>query len=155
YGCAPAELPARRASVERALAELTGGGADPAVLEAAVAAAVGEAWAAATALSAARSAAAPALAARVTSGLRELPRAEARVELALEPLAPGPGTPATHVRDGRALGASGSERVGWVFATNAAESARPLAKVASGGELSRIMLAIKASTAATSDVPTL
>jgi DNA repair protein RecN (Recombination protein N) len=40
--------------------------------------------------------------------------------------------------------AKGLEKVEFVLATNPGESPRPLAKIASGGELSRIMLALKA-----------
>ena len=88
YGCAPAELAARRAEVELALAELGEGGVDPATLEAAVAGAAADAWAAADALSEARATAAPALAERITAGLRELALASARVELASSRRAP-------------------------------------------------------------------
>ncbi|HEY6326030.1 MAG TPA: DNA repair protein RecN [Candidatus Cybelea sp.] len=39
-------------------------------------------------------------------------------------------------------GAQGAERVEFLFAANAGEPARPLARVASGGELSRVLLAL-------------
>jgi DNA repair protein RecN (Recombination protein N) len=155
YECAPSELPARHAGIAAALADLADGGSDPAALEAQLDAAVGDAWATATALATARAAAAPKHATRITKGIAELALGGARVELALEPITPGATTPPRHVRDGRALSATGTERVGWLFAAAPSEACRPLAKVASGGELSRIMLAIKAATAATTDVPTL
>jgi DNA repair protein RecN (Recombination protein N) len=155
YGCAPGELPSRRRDIEQSLAELTGGGADPAELEGRVASASDAAWTAAEALSRGRGAAAPELAARITAGLRELALSGARVEVALEPTVSVAGTPAHHVRNGRVLTSTGIERVTWLFAANPAELPRPLAKVASGGELSRIMLAMKAATAMTGDVPTL
>jgi DNA repair protein RecN (Recombination protein N) len=146
---------ARRAGIERALAELSDGGADPEALEAAATAAAVEAWAAAEALSQARVEAAPALSRRITAGVRELALGNARVELALEPVPPSAGTSGRHIRDGVALSATGIERMTWLFAANPGEALRPLAKVASGGELSRIMLAIKAATAGATDVPTL
>jgi DNA repair protein RecN (Recombination protein N) len=155
YGCPTVELPARRAEIERALAELSDEGTDPAELEARVATATDEAWAAADAPSRGRAAAAPQLAKRINDGLAELALGGAIVTMALEPHAPTGTTPAHHVRDGRALTALGAERVTWLFAPNAGEAPRPLAKIASGGELSRIMLAIKAATAVTTDVPTL
>jgi len=155
YACAPAELAARRAGLEQALAELSDGGADPAELAAQVTAAADAAWAAAEALSRARAEAAPALGERITAGLRELALGGARIQLELEPTTPGAATPPRHVRAGRALTATGTERVAWLFAANPGETPRPLAKVASGGELSRLMLAIKAATAVTADVPTL
>ncbi len=155
YGCPIAELAARRAELERALAELSADHADPAELEARVATAAAEAWAAADALAQGRARAAPLLGARITAGLAELALGSARLTMALEPQAPGTATPSHHVRDGRALTALGTERATWLFAPNAGEAPRPLAKIASGGELSRIMLAIKAATAVTADVPTL
>jgi DNA repair protein RecN (Recombination protein N) len=41
------------------------------------------------------------------------------------------------------------------LSANAGEPARPLSKIASGGEISRVMLAIKAATAGRAGVPTL
>lgn len=51
--------------------------------------------------------------------------------------------------------AQGLEDVEFLIAANRGQSARPLAKVASGGELSRISLAIQVITAQTSCTPTL
>jgi DNA repair protein RecN (Recombination protein N) len=81
---------------------------------------------AAAQLLAARRAAAPKLAAAVTARLGELAlgRAELRIEIEL---------------DG---GDDGGEVV-FVLAPNPGETARPLAKAASGGELSRVMLALR------------
>ena len=50
---------------------------------------------------------------------------------------------------------SGADRVEFFISTNAGEPAKPIAKVASGGELSRIMLAIKTVLAGRDDVGTL
>ncbi|MBT8139741.1 MAG: DNA repair protein RecN [Gammaproteobacteria bacterium] len=55
---------------------------------------------------------------------------------------------------GRPL-ASGTESIEFLISTVPGKSAQPLAKVASGGELSRISLAIQVSTAQTSATPTL
>ncbi len=55
---------------------------------------------------------------------------------------------------GPRLTARGAERVAFYISTNPGEEIRPLSKVASGGELSRIMLAIKNISAA-GRVPTL
>src|SRR5690606_23663497 len=49
---------------------------------------------------------------------------------------------------------TGKDRVEWLFSANRGEELRPLARVASGGELSRIMLAAKAALAAVDQVPT-
>lgn len=50
---------------------------------------------------------------------------------------------------------NGIEEVEFLIAANRGQTARPLAKVASGGELSRISLAIQVITAQTSSTPTL
>lgn len=49
----------------------------------------------------------------------------------------------------------GSESIEFVIATNPGQPPQPLAKIASGGELSRISLAIQVVTAQTSAIPTL
>ncbi|HLK15281.1 MAG TPA: DNA repair protein RecN [Fimbriimonadaceae bacterium] len=54
-----------------------------------------------------------------------------------------------------AIDASGADRVEFFFSANAGEPPRPLAKIASGGELSRVMLAIKSVYAGKAGVPTL
>jgi DNA repair protein RecN (Recombination protein N) len=48
----------------------------------------------------------------------------------------------------------GIDRVEFLFSANTGQSPRPLQKVASGGELSRILLAFKAVLAAADPVPT-
>jgi DNA repair protein RecN (Recombination protein N) len=50
---------------------------------------------------------------------------------------------------------SGIEDVSFLIAPNPGEGARPLAQIASGGELSRVLLAIKSALAAVDRVPTL
>jgi DNA repair protein RecN (Recombination protein N) len=57
--------------------------------------------------------------------------------------------------DAVAFDASGADEVVFRFAPNPGEPARPLAKIASGGELSRVALAIKQVLAAADDTPTL
>lgn len=52
-------------------------------------------------------------------------------------------------------GAQGADSVRFLIATNPGQPAGPLARVASGGELSRLMLALKVVLAAGSTVPTL
>jgi DNA repair protein RecN (Recombination protein N) len=50
---------------------------------------------------------------------------------------------------------TGADAVEFFFSANIGESPRPLAKIASGGELSRVMLAIKCASAGRAGVPTL
>ena len=54
-----------------------------------------------------------------------------------------------------AWGAGGTDQVRFLIATNPGQEPGPLAKIASGGELSRLMLAVKVVLSAGSTVPTL
>ena len=74
----------------------------------------------------------------VEGQLAELGMAEAKLEAAFERL---------DERAGDGEGASGLDAVELLVQTNPGQPARPLRKVASGGELSRIMLAIKSIAA--------
>jgi DNA repair protein RecN (Recombination protein N) len=51
--------------------------------------------------------------------------------------------------------ADGADRIELFFSANVGEPPRPLAKIASGGEISRVMLAIKTAMAGRAGVPTL
>lgn len=55
----------------------------------------------------------------------------------------------------KAPSADGADRVEFFFSANPGEAAKPLAKIASGGEISRVMLAIKTVLAGKAGVPTL
>ncbi|MCX7842775.1 MAG: DNA repair protein RecN [Clostridia bacterium] len=55
----------------------------------------------------------------------------------------------------RKYGSKGLDRVEFLISPNAGEPLKPLAKIASGGEMSRIMLAIKTILANVDDIPTL
>ena len=80
-------------------------------------------------LSAQRVKAAKVLSAAVTAGMQELAMAGGRFEVVLETLAEG--------------SAGGAESIEFQVTANAGQPLRPLAKVASGGELSRIGLALQ------------
>ena len=56
---------------------------------------------------------------------------------------------------GRRLTDRGMDQVEFFFSPNPGEPVKPLAKIASGGELSRLMLAIKALVLAPGEIPTL
>ncbi len=88
----------------------------------------------AAALSTGRGRAARALARRVESALRELAMPQARFAVDLEPADAPEGFP---------CGPLGREAPEFLFSANAGESPRALRKVASGGELSRVFLALK------------
>ena len=102
-----------------------------------------ELTAAAEALSARRAGAASRLAARAEKQLRALGMERAVLRLALE------RAPVEEVT------ARGLDRVELQLSTNLGEEIRPLARVASGGELSRTMLALEAVLARADRVPTL
>lgn len=57
--------------------------------------------------------------------------------------------------DNRKVGPSGADRIEFLIAPNPGEDPKPLAKTASGGELSRIMLALKTVLVAGDSIPTL
>ncbi len=60
-----------------------------------------------------------------------------------------------HLDEEDGVTAHGAERVTFLVALNVGLDARPLARVASGGELSRVMLALKTILARVDEVPTL
>ncbi|MDO4481730.1 MAG: DNA repair protein RecN [Bacillota bacterium] len=53
-----------------------------------------------------------------------------------------------------AFGPDGADKIEFLISTNKGEALKPLAKIASGGEISRIMLAFKRITGSCSSVPT-
>jgi len=57
--------------------------------------------------------------------------------------------------DSNAISATGTETVEFLFTANQGESLKPLAKIASGGEISRVMLALKTAFTALDDISTL
>lgn len=59
------------------------------------------------------------------------------------------------VRDRQSVSAKGWDEVEFLISTNPGEAVKPLAQIASGGELSRIMLAIKTVLASRDDIDTL
>ena len=58
-------------------------------------------------------------------------------------------------RKEKAFGPNGADEMEFLICTNAGEEARPLAKIASGGELARIMLALKNVLAEKDDIGTI
>ena len=98
-------------------------------------------WECARRLSRKRWKAAQTLSAAVTEQMQALALASGRFEVALLPI--------------RGSAAQGLEQVEFRIAGLADQEVRPLAKVASGGELSRISLALQVVTARNASVPTL
>jgi DNA repair protein RecN (Recombination protein N) len=99
-----------------------------------------EAAAIARKLSAARKKAAEKLSQAVSRELASLSMGDARVAVEV---ARTDGSPNDVCVDGAKLGPTGIDRVEFLIATNRGEDPQPLHKIASGGELSRAMLALK------------
>ncbi|MDR1648353.1 MAG: DNA repair protein RecN [Zoogloeaceae bacterium] len=140
YRTEPEAIPARMAEWQTRLEGLAAA-ADVASLQQQVEAEAARWRALATRLSAGRQKAGKALSAAVSEQMRALALANGRFEVALIPVAGG--------------AAFGLEQVEFRIAGLAQQEARPLVKVASGGELSRISLALQVVTAQNASVPTL
>ncbi|MHB8620622.1 MAG: DNA repair protein RecN [Chloroflexota bacterium] len=95
-------------------------------------------------LSQARQEAAPGLAEAVEAELADLNMAQARFEVSIRCL-PAEGGP----------GLAGLDEVEFLLAANPGEPARPLVQVASGGEASRLMLALKSVFSEADETPVL
>lgn len=140
YRVAPEDLPELRVRWGRELDELTER-ADPVRLAEQEGEARSRYLAAAERLSAVRRPAARGLSDEVTGAMQTLAMGGGRFEVALEAVANG--------------SAHGLEQVEFRVAANPNQPLRALAKVASGGELSRIGLAIQVMTSRASATPTL
>jgi len=137
------ELPLLLDTLATRLAALETGTAEVAGLEQAAAAARTAYIEAATALTAARRAAALRLDRAVAKELPPLRLNKARFHAEVTELAEA------------AWGAHGADQVRFLIATNPGQEPGPLARVASGGELSRLMLALKVVLHSGSVAPTL
>jgi len=140
YRCQPQELEQRLADWQAQLAALEAAADLDALARADEAAEAGYRKHA-TVLSASRQKAAGKLAKRIAAEMQELAMAGARFEIVLTPL----DAPSAH----------GLENIEYQVATNAGTRLQPLAKVASGGELSRISLGLQVAISQVASVPTL
>lgn len=139
YRIEPQELPQKLAEIEDQLANLHAA-ADLEALEQAVAQHLAAYHEAAHVLSAMRHQAADRLSAETTEHMQNLAMKGARFDIVLLPSSPT---------------AHGLEQVQFQVAANKGSVSRPLNKVASGGELARISLAIQVVTSQYTQVPTL
>ncbi|HEX2691759.1 MAG TPA: DNA repair protein RecN [Kofleriaceae bacterium] len=133
------EVIAKASELRGELDVLTGRDARHAELAAIRAHSEAAAVAAAGALTKSRKQAARRLEKEVGAALSELGMGAARLSVVVEP---------------RTLGHSGADRIELMLASNKGEDTRPLTKVASGGELSRIMLALKLALRRADEVAT-
>ena len=137
YRVRPEELPARLGELEKRLAELELA-VNPEALKREVAASQGRYESVARKLSAKRRTGAEALGKAVSAGMQKLAMAGGRFAVSLRKLEEG--------------GSQGAEEVEFEVSSHPSLPLRPLAKVASGGELSRVSLAIQLVAASASPV---
>ncbi|HVR82434.1 MAG TPA: DNA repair protein RecN [Luteimonas sp.] len=139
----PETLSAVRDALNAELETLRGAGERSRALDGEITAATAEWRKTADALGAARAKAAAALSQATTALIAELGMGGGRFEIAIEP------------NDGLRPDPQGAERVEFLVSANAGQPPRPLRKVASGGELSRISLAIEVAALGLDAVPTM
>ncbi len=135
YGATTDALIAHAEQARDIVAEFEGKDARTAELTRAVAQAHAALETSAERLSNLRASSAKRLCAAVTHELKDLALGSARFEISLESLHP--------------IGPEGAESLEFTFAANAGEALRPLTRIASGGELSRVLLALVVALAST------
>lgn len=153
YDCTADALPERLTALEDELTALECGGVDPGAARAVVGASAEMAWAVARRLSTARGAAAAELEARMAGELAALGMEGAVFRVVFKSAAARDADVDPTVESG--LTAAGADVLEFYLSANPGEAPAALARIASGGELSRIMLALKALTAGAGEVPTL
>ncbi len=140
YGPTLEDVLRRLEEARERLATLMGAEGEIARLKAEIASAEKALVAAGEVLRAQRISAAPRLSAAITAELQALGFAQASFPIDVLPIAPT---------------AEGMDRVVFRFEPNPGESARPLAEIASSGEIARVMLAVKVILAQHDAIPTL
>ena len=141
HGPGTAELLAYRAELGRELDAMASAQGRLVALEGERDGLLAEVAKAARALSKKRRAAAEKLADAVGRELGQLGMGRARVSVDVTPIQPGQGD--SLVVDGARLTESGVDRAEFLIAPNKGEDPKPLRRIASGGELSRALLALK------------
>lgn len=154
YGSSEADVAAFAAEARRNLDGIDTAGERREELERALSNALEHAGALAWQLSEARRSAAHALSAAAGAELEEVGLGNAAFHAAVERTAADDGLPTPG--GGRfAHAPHGIDQVSFMVRTNPGEEVKPLAKVASGGEMSRAMLALNSALQTSSGVPTL
>jgi len=140
YGETVAEILAFRDQAKQKLGDLQSRGEKIAEIEKELNGATKKVRSAGGALGKARRAAAGTLAEAITAELRDLGFAHGSFEVTVENADPRP---------------SGTDEIAFAFAPNVGEPTRPLRAIASSGEISRVMLAVKSVLAAHDRIPVL
>ncbi len=154
YGDTVRDILDYREQAQAEIDQLEGAEQSSEELQARIGALEQEAGERAEALSESRRELAGRLAARVEEQLRPLGMERARFEVGVEVDADEEGLPDGEGRRW-AADAGGIDRIRFMFCANPGEALRPLSQVASGGELSRVMLIFKSICAAGNQVPTI
>jgi DNA repair protein RecN (Recombination protein N) len=160
YDCEADALLERLVEMEDELARVENTGSDLAGARLETLARAGRAWDVAKELSRVRQAAAARLEKRMADELRTLGMKGAVFRVVFIVAASDGPQPGAHRLDSAdavtaGLSAAGADVVQFYLSANPGEEPKPLARIASGGELSRIMLALKALTAGAGEVATL
>ncbi len=143
HNVAPEQLPEHHEKLAEELEQLDGGADSIEQLEADAEQALAGYQRLADQLSAVRREAAVTLDRKITEELQRLSMPGVHFETCLTPT------------ENQRPSADGNESLEFLVSTNSGQSPRPLSRVASGGELSRISLAIQVVVAQTSTIPTL
>lgn len=141
HHCAPAALPPLQITLEDELTALEQADVQLGEISAEVSTVESQYYAVAKKLSASRQKAARQLANKVTENLHQLGMPHGQFEIALEAVE----NPSIN----------GLERVEFQVSANPGQPVQPMSKVASGGELARISLAVQVIAAGTGRIPTL
>jgi DNA repair protein RecN (Recombination protein N) len=154
YGDTIEQILAYLTKAQQELNELSNWEARTADLEHREEALLREVGALAAELSEKRKAAGEALARQVEQELADLRMARARFGVSIEQVEQADGA---YLPDGRrvAFDSTGADRVEFLISANPGEPLKPMARVASGGETARLMLALKSTLAHADATPTL
>ena len=157
YGGSIEAILARQAALEQELAHIEGGEEAIAALQQEVAQAAHAAWSWADELSQERRGAAQSLGHSIQTELGQLGMQGAHfgVRFPQQSDEAQGASDSPFTQNGRRLGERGYDQVEFYLSANPGEPLLPLVQVASGGELSRLMLALKALSAAAEATPTL
>ena len=143
YQVAPDRLAAHRVTLQQTLAQLKNSQGAREALDTRKAVLEQACHELADTISANRHKVASTLSQNITAAIQELGMAQGQFEIRLEPVSPG------------TLSRSGRESVLFQVSTNPGQDLQPLHRIASGGEISRISLAIQVILAHAAKVPTL
>lgn len=154
YGDTLEEVLERAGAIQQELASIEGVSDKITAAEKALDQAHAELARSSLALSRKRAAAAEAVSQKVEAELATLKMPNTRFQVSLT-ATPADGNLSDHLQaDGHALTETGLERASFLIAPNIGESLKPLSEIASGGELSRVVLALKVILAGNDAVET-